>query len=96
MENDELRKISERLASIDKTLEKQSVQLEYHIKRTDQNEAMINKIWDGVERSLERINAEMAPVKAHINNMHGGFKLIAGAGIVAALIINMMYIFNLL
>lgn len=56
---EKLDKIDERLNSIDKTLERNTISLEYHIKRTDilQNE-------------VEKMNEDLTPVEDHVKKVH--------------------------
>jgi len=62
---EKLEKLDERLNSIDKTLERNTVSLEYHVMRTNQNEELI-----------KALKSDLLPVENHVKYMHGAFKLI--------------------
>lgn len=57
---DKIDKLDERLDSIDKTLVKQEVNLEKHMERTEQNEIMIQELFD----KLEPISKHVVQVEA--------------------------------
>jgi len=70
-------KQSEHLASVDKTLGRQAVQLEHHIKRSDTQEANleqhrseVSQHFDAfrheVEQHLEQIRSEVKPISTHV------------------------------
>lgn len=70
--HEKLDKIDEKLAEINITLVKQEAQLAEHMRRTAQNETLIEKTVDALK-----------PVIKHVNQMEGALKLI---GIVSLLV----------
>lgn len=72
---EKLEKLDERLNSIDKTLERNTVSLEFHVMRTNQNEKLI-----------EALKADLVPVEKHVQYMHGAFKLLGVITLVAGLL----------
>lgn len=66
---DKLDKIEEKIANIDKTLERNTISLEFHILRTSQNEELI-----------KALRADLKPVENHVNNLQGVLK---GLGVLA-------------
>ena len=67
-----LEKINERLGSIDRSLIKNTGDLEKHILRTQQNEEMISLL-----------RQDVAPIKKHVNMVEGGLKLL---GIISVIV----------
>lgn len=61
-----LDRIDERLDSVDKTLIKQELNLKEHMRRTELLEAQHDKLY-----------LEIEPVKAHVNQVKAGIKIIA-------------------
>lgn len=80
--HEKLDRIEERLGSIDTTLAKQHLQLEHHIYRTGL-----------AEENLKVLHSELKPVKAHVAQMSGAFKLF---GIGATLVTVAAGIFKIL
>lgn len=72
---EKLEKLDERLNSIDKTLERNTTSLEYHVMRTNQNEKLI-----------EALKADLKPVEVHVQYMHGAFKLLGVLTLIAGLL----------
>lgn len=62
---DKLDLLDNRIDSIDKTLIKQEANLDKHIMRTDQNEIMIQEIFE-----------QIRPIQKHINYVEGILKFI--------------------
>lgn len=62
---EKLEKMDSRLDSIDKTLVKQEVNLDNHIKRTDL-----------LEKHTDKLFRELEPIKKHVNHVEGGMKLL--------------------
>lgn len=74
-----LDKIESQLLEIDKTLVRNTVSLEHHILRTEQNEKLITLL-----------NKDLAPVKEHVANLQGVVKAISivsiSMGIIASIL----------
>ena len=62
---DKLDILDMRLDSMDKTLTKQEIHLQEHIRRTE-----------ALENHLEMIKKDIAPVQKHVNMVEGAFKLL--------------------
>lgn len=67
-------KIVDRVASIDATLAAQHVSLQEHMRRSD-----------ALEKQLDQTKKEVEPLKKTIAAMEGAWKLLASAGILAAM-----------
>lgn len=77
---DKIDKITDRLNDIDKTLVRNTADLENHMKRTEQNETMIK----GLQEDLK-------PVKSHVALMNNIAKIIVFLGVLAAIYKNLNF-----
>ncbi len=77
--------VTEKLISIDKTLERNTDNLEEHMKRSDALESMI-------QNQEVKFHSELEPIKKHINMLKGGLKLFALISAFAALILTIINI----
>lgn len=75
---EKLGQISEHLGKIDVTLAKQSVVLEHHIRRSDM-----------IEKRVEQVAAELAPIKTHVAAVGGVVKALAILGTSVGLIVGL-------
>jgi hypothetical protein len=73
---EKLEKLDEKLNSIDKTLERNTVSLEYHVMRTNQNEELI-----------KALKSDLLPVENHVKYMQGAFKLLGVLTVIVSLIV---------
>lgn len=73
---DKLDKVDSRLNDIDKTLVRNTVSLEEHMKRSDNLEKMITKV-----------ESDMLPLQKHVSYMHGAFKLVGVLSLVVGLLV---------
>ena len=80
-----LDKLNDKLQSIDKTLIKNTADLELHMLRTEQNEKMIQVIYD-----------DMKPVKKHVNHVEGGLKLLGILSLVIGVAVGTLRLFGIL
>lgn len=77
---EKLENIDKRLSDIDKTLERNTVSLEYHVMRTNQNEELI-----------KALRADLKPVEDHVKYMVGAGKLLGIVALVAGLLKLLMF-----
>jgi peptidoglycan hydrolase CwlO-like protein len=75
---DKLDKIEDRLSAIDKTLERNTSSLEYHILRTNQNEQLI-----------KTLKADLEPVENHVRYVQNIFKFLGFVTAVVSFIIGL-------
>lgn len=80
-----IEKILEKINSIDRTLIRNTITLEEHIKRTKQNELLIERIFEDVE-----------PVKKHVHVMEGAFKLLGFTALILSVIGGILKIIGIL
>ena len=89
-------KQSEYLASIDKTLGRQAVQLEHHIKRSDtqeenleQHRSEVGQHFEAyrheVEQHLEQIRSEVKPISTHVAVVGAVAKIVAFMGVLVGI-----------
>lgn len=74
-----------RLDSMDKSLIKQEFNLREHMKRSDNLEAMVEKIED-----------KMIPVEKHVNMMEGVVKFLGLTSLVLGIILGFLKIFSVI
>lgn len=80
-----LKEIDKRLGSIDVTLIKQEANLDKHMMRTEQNEKLIEIIYN-----------DMKPVKRHVAQIEGGLKFVGVASLVIGIILGLIKIFEII
>lgn len=80
---DKLDILDTRLDSVDKTLIKQEANLDKHIMRTDQNEIMIQEIFEQIK-----------PIQKHINYVEGILKFIGVLSILTGIAVAIKDIFK--
>lgn len=81
--------VDQRLNSIDKTLERNTAQLEVHMKRSDQLESI-------VEVLKAKTETEIAPLKKHMNMIEGALKLLGGMSVVVGLLSGLAKLFGII
>jgi chromosome segregation ATPase len=81
---EKLDKIEERLNSIDITLERNTVSLEHHIRRTDL-----------LQDSSQNLSAQLEPIKTHVTKVQGGLQLLGAIAAIAAFILVTLQIIDL-
>jgi hypothetical protein len=69
------KEIREKLHSIDITLTKQHMTLEDHTRRSLAN-----------EKAVDLLAAELKPIRAHVNRMEGGLKLLGVISIISGIV----------
>jgi hypothetical protein len=83
--NQKLDKLDSRLDSVDKTLVAQHEQLKLHIYRTEL-----------AEKRIQHIEANLEPVKIHVNRMDGALKLVGTLGLILGVISGFLRLFNII
>ncbi len=81
--------VDQRLISIDKTLDRNTTQLEVHIKRSDQLEAIVTSLKDKTE-------AELKPITKHVNMIEGALKLLGVLSVVIGLMSGLAKLFGII
>lgn len=82
---EKLDNVDNRLNDIDKTLIKQEANLEKHMYRTEQNERMIEKIFEDVK-----------PIKKHVAHVEGGLKFLGVISLLGGIALTVLKILGLL
>ena len=81
--------VDQRLTSIDKTLDRNTTQLEMHMKRSDQLESIVDVLKTKTE-------TELAPLKRHMNMIEGALKLLGVTSILIGLLSGLAKLFGIL
>lgn len=80
--------ISEKMVSIDKTLERNTESLEEHMKRSDHLESLVNI-------QEQEFKNELEPIKKHVNMIKGSLKFVTLATSLIGVILGILKIFGL-
>lgn len=76
-------RVEERLDSMDKTLVKQEENLKEHMRRTEL-----------AERSIEKMDTDLKPIKKHVDMLQGVFKFIGLIATVVGIIAGLAKLFS--